>query len=82
MLRVEHVNAGYGDIQVLWDVSFQVQMKEFVVLVGANGAGKSTIMRTISSIISPDQWRHLVRRPAPGSGASLPDHQSWHRPRP
>ncbi len=53
MLRVEHVNAGYGDIQVLWDVSFQVQSKEFVVLVGANGAGKSTIMRTISSVIQP-----------------------------
>jgi branched-chain amino acid transport system ATP-binding protein len=53
MLRVEHVNAGYGDVQVLWDVSFQVQLKEFVVLVGANGAGKSTIMRTISSIIHP-----------------------------
>ena len=53
MLRVEHVNAGYGDIQVLWDVSFQVRTNEFVVLVGANGAGKSTIMRTISSIIHP-----------------------------
>lgn len=53
MLRVEHVNAGYGDVQVLWDVSFQVQTKEFVVLVGANGAGKSTIMRTVSSIIHP-----------------------------
>jgi len=53
MLRVEHVNAGYGDIQVLWDVSFQVRSKEFVVLVGANGAGKSTIMRTISSVIHP-----------------------------
>jgi len=51
MLRVEQVNAGYGDIQVLWDVSFQVRTNEFVVLVGANGAGKSTIMRTISSII-------------------------------
>jgi branched-chain amino acid transport system ATP-binding protein len=53
MLRVERVNAGYGDVQVLWDVSFQVRAKEFVVLVGANGAGKSTIMRTISSILSP-----------------------------
>jgi branched-chain amino acid transport system ATP-binding protein len=51
MLRVENVTAGYGDIQVLWDVSFQVRAKEFVVLVGANGAGKSTIMRTISSMI-------------------------------
>jgi branched-chain amino acid transport system ATP-binding protein len=53
MLKVEHVNAGYGDIHVLWDVSFRVAAKEFVVLVGANGAGKSTIMRTISSMITP-----------------------------
>lgn len=53
MLRVERVNAGYGDIQVLWDVSFHVAEREFVVLVGANGAGKSTIMRTISSMIQP-----------------------------
>ena len=51
MLRVEHVDAGYGDVQVLWDVSFHVAESEFVVLVGANGAGKSTIMRTISSLV-------------------------------
>ncbi len=54
MLRVENVNAGYGDVQVLWDVSFRVRPNEFVVLVGANGAGKSTIMRTISSLIRPN----------------------------
>lgn len=53
MLRVERVSAGYGDIQVLWDVSFQAAEREFVVLVGANGAGKSTIMRTVSSVIHP-----------------------------
>lgn len=53
MLRLEHVDAGYGDIQVLWDVSFHVDKKEFVVLVGANGAGKSTIMRAISNLIQP-----------------------------
>ncbi|MBP8645283.1 MAG: ATP-binding cassette domain-containing protein, partial [Syntrophobacteraceae bacterium] len=53
MLRVENVDAGYGDIQVLWDVSFEVKAQEFVVLVGANGAGKSTIMKTISSLIRP-----------------------------
>lgn len=53
MLRLEHVDAGYGDVQVLWDVSIHVDAREFVVLVGANGAGKSTIMRAISSIITP-----------------------------
>ncbi|OIP98012.1 MAG: branched-chain amino acid ABC transporter ATP-binding protein [Syntrophobacteraceae bacterium CG2_30_61_12] len=53
MLRLQHIDAGYGDIQVLWDVSLQVESGEFVVLVGANGAGKSTIMKTISSLLRP-----------------------------
>lgn len=53
MLKVSSVDAGYGDIQVLWDVTFHVEEREFVVLVGANGAGKSTIMRTLSSLIHP-----------------------------
>jgi branched-chain amino acid transport system ATP-binding protein len=55
MLRLEHVDTGYGDIQVLWDVSFHVDNKEFVVLVGANGAGKSTIMKSISSLLHPSR---------------------------
>ncbi|HOV85520.1 MAG TPA: ABC transporter ATP-binding protein [Syntrophobacteraceae bacterium] len=59
MLRVENVDAGYGDIQVLWDVSFEVKGNEFVVLVGANGAGKSTIMKTISSLIRPTRGQIL-----------------------
>ena len=59
MLQVQHVDAGYGDIQVLWDVSFHVDAKEFVVLVGANGAGKSTIMRTVSSLIRPTRGEIL-----------------------
>jgi len=59
MLRVENVDAGYGDVQVLWDVSFEVKGKEFVVLVGANGAGKSTIMKTISSLIRPTRGQIL-----------------------
>ena len=53
MLRLESIDAGYGDIQVLWDVSFHVDKNEFVVLVGANGAGKSTIMKVISNLIRP-----------------------------
>ncbi len=53
LLHVDHIDAGYGDIQVLWDVSFHVNEKEFVVLVGANGAGKTTIMKTVSSLIRP-----------------------------
>lgn len=53
MLQVEQLNVAYGDVQVLWDVSFHVDANEFVVLVGANGAGKSTLMKTISGLIRP-----------------------------
>jgi len=53
MLKVNGIDVFYGDLQVLWDVSFQVKEGEIVVLVGANGAGKSTVIRTISSMISP-----------------------------
>ena len=47
MLRVDSVCAGYGDIQVLTDVSLHVERGEIVAIVGANGAGKSTLLRTI-----------------------------------
>ncbi len=50
MLKVENINMSYGDLQVLWDVSFEVREGEIVVLVGANGAGKSSVLKTISGI--------------------------------
>lgn len=50
MLEVKNVNMSYGDLQVLWDVSFKVEEGEIVVLVGANGAGKSSTLLTISGI--------------------------------
>ena len=55
MLRVSGINVFYGDLQVLWDVSFEVREKEIVVLVGANGSGKSTTIRTISSMLTPSK---------------------------
>ncbi len=53
MLKVDGLNVFYGDLQVLWDVSFEVRAKEILVLVGANGAGKSTTLKTISGILAP-----------------------------
>jgi len=53
MLKVDNINVFYGDLQVLWDVSFEVREKEILVLVGANGAGKSTTLKTISGILAP-----------------------------
>jgi len=59
ILRVEHLDAGYGSVQVLWDVSLEVRRGEVVALVGSNGAGKSTLLRTVSGLQRP--WRGRVR---------------------
>ena len=53
MLEVNAISAGYGRIQVLWDLSLNVDEGEFVALVGANGAGKTTLLKTISGVMRP-----------------------------
>ncbi len=53
MLRVENLNVYYGAIHALQGVSFNVEKGEIVTLIGANGAGKSTILRTLSGILRP-----------------------------
>ena len=50
MLEVKKLNAGYGQAQVLWDVSLTVNDGEIVAILGPNGAGKSTLVNTISGI--------------------------------
>jgi branched-chain amino acid transport system ATP-binding protein len=53
MLIVNNIDVYYGDLHVLWDVSFEVKEGEIVVLIGANGAGKSTTIKTLSSLLTP-----------------------------
>jgi len=53
MLKLDNINAAYGDLQALWDVSFQVNEGELVALVGPNGAGKTTTLRIISGLLRP-----------------------------
>jgi branched-chain amino acid transport system ATP-binding protein len=50
-LVVENLSAGYGDTQVLWDISLRVDPGEIVALIGSNGAGKSTLLGAISGIV-------------------------------
>lgn len=51
MLEVEKVSAGYGMVQILWEVSFQIKQKEIVSIIGPNGAGKTTLVQTISGLL-------------------------------
>jgi branched-chain amino acid transport system ATP-binding protein len=53
MLEVSHLSAFYGQVQVLWDISFTVNEAEIVALVGANGAGKTTLLNNISGVLKP-----------------------------
>ena len=55
MLEINAIDVFYGDVQVLWDVSFHVNKGEVVALIGANGAGKSTTLKTISGLLRPKQ---------------------------
>ena len=56
-LRVENLRAGYGGVPALHGVSLEVRGGEMVALLGANGAGKSTILRAISGLLVPSAGR-------------------------
>lgn len=59
VLDIKNIDVFYGDVQVIWDVSFEVMKGEVVALIGANGAGKSTTLRTISGILRPKKGEVL-----------------------
>lgn len=53
MLKIDHINVYYGAIHAIKEVSLEVNEGRIVTLIGANGAGKSTILRTISGLLRP-----------------------------
>lgn len=53
LLEIENLNSGYGDINVLSNISLNIEKGEIIALVGSNGAGKSTLLKTISGLLTP-----------------------------
>jgi branched-chain amino acid transport system ATP-binding protein len=53
LLEVNQLQAGYGNLNVLWEVSLRVRQGEFVALIGTNGAGKTTTLRAIAGVVQP-----------------------------
>ena len=53
LLTVDRVTSGYGDMEVLHDVSIEIAAEEIVTIIGPNGAGKSTLMKTIFGLLKP-----------------------------
>src|SRR4051812_48350151 len=69
MLVVENLRVNYGAIQAVKGISFEVQEHELVALIGSNGAGKSTTLKTISGIVRPSggqityRGQDLIKQP-------------------
>ena len=61
MLKIEKLNTSYGDVQVLFDVGIEVREGEIVSIVGANAAGKSTLLRSLSGLLKRASGSILFR---------------------
>lgn len=61
MLRIDQIDVFYGDVQILWDVSLEVERNEIVTVLGPNGSGKSTLLRTIVNLIHPKKTERSER---------------------
>lgn len=75
VLQVRNLDVSYGNLQVLFDVGFEVQPGETLALLGTNGAGKSTALKTISGLLLPD--RGVIR--LNGQTISFVDAETRHR---
>jgi branched-chain amino acid transport system ATP-binding protein len=61
VLKVEDLSTGYGTLQVLWNVSIEVHEEESVCIIGSNGVGKSTLMKTLIGALPPWSGRVFHR---------------------
>lgn len=61
MLKIENLQVSYGDIQVIWGVSLEIPEKSIVSLLGSNGAGKSTTLKSVVGMLRPRQGKVTFR---------------------
>ncbi|MCX7786713.1 MAG: ABC transporter ATP-binding protein [Spirochaetes bacterium] len=59
MLQVEGLHAGYGDVQILWDVNVTIEQGSITALIGSNGVGKTTFMRSVAGALKP--FKGIIR---------------------
>jgi len=57
-LEINNVSSGYRDVQILWDVSLELERGKLTSLVGSNGVGKTTLLRTVMGLVRP--WQGSV----------------------
>lgn len=57
-LQVKNIEAGYGEVQILWGLSMELQPGKLTSLVGSNGSGKTTLLRSVTGLVKP--WKGSV----------------------
>ena len=71
VLELSNVDGGYGEVQVLEDLSLHLEAGEIVCLIGPNGAGKSTVLKTVFGLLTP--WTGAVRYHGDDIGGTAPE---------
>ena len=71
ILEIDGVDSGYGEVQVLFDLSMRLERDEILCLIGPNGAGKSTVLKTAFGMLSP--WKGSIRYHGEEIGGMAPE---------
>ena len=79
MLALAGVRGGYGETRVLFDISFRVSIGEVVALLGRNGMGKTTTIRTIMGLLPARDGVITVDGRLDFGPAAVPHRPAWHR---
>lgn len=58
ILKVQHLESGYGEVQILWGLSLELQPGKLTTMVGSNGSGKTTLLRSITGLVKP--WKGQI----------------------